>query len=201
MRASRFTKMLLKALHIDANTIATVPLTVQAVTGQTANIAEFQNSAGTVVTAIDSAGRLSGQVSNLSDTAGVVRLVPNPTAKTIVDGSATSLFDVAVAAGGLSGGVIFYHVQVGDGTDLQSLVGMVTYSVVNKAATLTLTITEVSGNQAKAVSSGTLTLAWTFVTGTLKGTVKLQPTGSLTETTPYTVSYTVLPITGAITIL
>lgn len=129
------------------------------------------------------------------------RAIYNAVSKTIVDGSATSLFDVAVAQSGMSGGVIFYHVQASDGTDFQSLIGMVTYAVVNKAGTLTLTITEVAGNQAKAVSSGTLTLAWTFVTGTLKGTVKLQPTGSLTETTPYTVSYTVFPITGAVTIL
>lgn len=131
---------------------------------------------------------------------GVNRMVFNPTAKTIVDGSATSLFEVACAASAMAGGLIFYQVQASDGTDFQSLVGMVSYSVVNKAGTLTLTITEVAGNQAKAVSSGTLTLAWTFVTGTSKGTVKLQPTGSLTETS-YTVTYTVLPITGAVTIL
>src|SRR5262249_36119056 len=98
------------------------------------------------------------------------------------------------------GGFLNYLVQGFDGTDLQALSGVVTYAAVNKAGTLTLTITEVTANQAKAVSSGTLTLAWTFGTGTNKGTIKLQPTGSLTETV-YTVTYTVYPIVGAVTIL
>lgn len=135
-----------------------------------------------------------------TDTAGVNRLVINPTPKTIVDGSATSLADVACAAGATVGGTLTYNVISSDGTDFQSLTGLVTYSAVNKAGTLTLTITEVAGNQAKAVSAGTLTLAWTFVTGASKGTIKLQPTGSLTETT-YTVTYTILPLSGAVTIL
>lgn len=135
-----------------------------------------------------------------NDSNGLNRIVPNPTAKTIVDGSATSLFNVACASGARAGGLLFYLVQVGDGTDHQALSGMVSFSCVNKAGTLTLTITEVSGNQAKAVSAGTLTLAWTFVTGSSLGVVKLQPTGSLTETV-YNVSYSVFPIIGAITIL
>jgi hypothetical protein len=128
------------------------------------------------------------------------RMVANSVAKTISDGAATALFDVACPSGSRCGGSLFYTVEVFDGTDHQALTGMVTYSAVNKAATLTLTITEVAGNQAKAVSAGTLTLAWTFVTGTGKGTVKLQPTGSLTETL-FTVTYTVFPNVGAITIL
>lgn len=86
-----------------------------------------------------------------------------------------------------------------DGTDFQTITGMVTYAHVDKAGTGTFTITEVAGNQAKAVSAGTYTLAWTYVTGTNSGTVKLQPTSSLTATV-HTVTYTVFPIAGAITI-
>lgn len=114
---------------------------------------------------------------------------------TIVDGSAASLFTVACNTGQMVGGAFFYQVRASDGTDFQSLTGMVTYAAVNKAGTLTLTITEVSGNQAKAVSAGTLTLAWSFVTNTANtlGTVKLTPTGSLTETT-YDVMLHVFPI-------
>lgn len=119
--------------------------------------------------------------------------------KTIVDGSATSLYDVACPANSAVGGAFFYQVIASDGTDFQTISGMVTYGAVNKAGTLTLTITEVAGNQAKAVSAGTLTLAWTFVTGASKGTIKLTPTGSLTETL-YTVTTTLLPATsGTIT--
>jgi hypothetical protein len=130
------------------------------------------------------------------------RALFNSVPKTIVDGSATSLFDVACAANTVCGGTILYTVTASDGTDFQALTGMVTYAAVNKATAITLTITEATANQAKAVSAGTLTLAWTFVAGTAKGTVKLQPTGSLTETL-YTVTYTVIPTIGtsSVTIL
>lgn len=139
-------------------------------------------------------------VQDIRDTGGVPRFVPNPTAKTIVDGSPTSLADIACASGAMCGGTLTYLVEVSDGTNHQALSGLVTYAAVNKAGTLTLTITEVTGNQAKAVSSGTLTLAWTFVTGSSLGTIQVQPTGSLTETT-YRITYTVLPIVGAVTLL
>jgi hypothetical protein len=195
MRATRLSKLLLKALRGDANGVANTPLTVQAVSGQTGNMAEFQNSTGTVITSVGTDGVLAAK-----DTNGLQRLILNGAAKTIVDGSATSLADVACASGAQCAGIIFYHVFATDGTDYQAMAGMVSYSAVNKAGTLTLTITNATANDAKAVSSGTLTLAWTFVTGTSKGTIKLQPTGSLTETT-YTVEYTVLPLKGAVTIL
>ncbi len=130
----------------------------------------------------------------------VNRLILNPTAKTIVDGSATSLFEVAVAAGAYCSGHVLFTVFASDGTDHQALAGTAVYAAVNKAATSTATITYTTAPEAKAVSTGTLTLAWTIVDSTNKVTVKLQPTGSLTETT-YTVIYTILPHAGAVTIL
>lgn len=144
---------------------------------------------------------LADSTNGLQDANGQVRVYPNPTTKTIVDGSATSLFDYAVASGAASAGVCFYQVFASDGTDHQTMGGMISYSAVNKAGTVTASaIGYATGNDSKSVSSGTLTLAWTNVAGTLKATVKLQPTGSLTETT-YWVSYTVFPISGAVTIL
>jgi hypothetical protein len=166
-----------------------------------ANATWLANARTNLGVVASSGGTLTGpKVDLIEDTSGAGRIVLNATAKTIVDGSATSLFDVACASGAICGGKIDYSVLASDGTDFQSLTGIVTYAAVNKAATLTLTITEVAANQAKAVSSGTLTLAWTFVTGTAKGTVKLTPTGSLTETV-YTIVYTVYPLRGAVTIL
>lgn len=116
-------------------------------------------------------------------------------AKTIVDGSATSLANIYTPTGTVSGGFFTYTVLASDGTDFQSLSGLVTYAAVNKAGALTLTITEVAANQAKAVSAGTLTLAWTFVANADNsgGIIKLQPTGSLTETV-YTVTATYNPV-------
>ena len=131
----------------------------------------------------------------------VDRFIMNPTPKTIVDGSATSLFEVAVTTGQMVGGIINFLVRASDGTDHQALAGIASYSAGNKGGTVTCTVTNATGNDAKTVTgASTLTLAWTIAAGTNKATVKLQPTGSLTETT-YTVEYNVVPIRGAITIL
>lgn len=141
------------------------------------------------------------QVQELRDTSNVQRFIPNPASKTITDASPTSLADVACASGAMCGGLLFYLVEVIDATpNYQALSGMVSYAAVNKAGTLTLAITEVAGNQAFAASSGTLTLAWSFVTGASKGTIKVTPTGSLTEVT-YRITYSVFPIVGTVTIL
>ena len=174
MRATRLSKLQLKAMRADANTLASTPLSVEGVSGQTAQLVSFVNGNA-------SGGLAIGQ-------------------KTIADGSATSLFDVSCASGTRCGGLIIATVEASDGTDHQSMTSLVTFAAVNKAGTLTLTITSDTANDAKAVSSGTLTLAWTFVTGTGKGTVKLQPTGSLTETT-FTVTFIVLPAVGTITLV
>lgn len=142
----------------------------------------------------------SPKVAVLTDTAGVNRMVPNAVAKTIADGAATSLFEVAIAAAGYAAGLIAFAVFASDGTDHQVDSGIATYSGVNKAGTTTRGITYATANEAKAVSSGTLTLAFTATDDTNKMTVKLQPTGSLTETV-YTVVYTVFPLVGTVTIL
>lgn len=138
-------------------------------------------------------------VGTFLDANSVNRAIYNSVAKGVTNASATALFDVARANNSYAGGVIFYLLEVTDGTDYQALTGVVTYAMVDKAGTGTFTITEVAGNQAKAVSTGTLTVAWTFVTGTAKGTVKLQTTTSLTATTNQ-VFYSVYPIAGAVTI-
>jgi len=131
------------------------------------------------------------------------RYMANPVSKTITDTGAVSLFDVACdsAVVKLVGGSLDYLVEASDGTDYQAKAGVVHWAAVNKAAALTLSIVEDTAAFATAVSAGTLTLAWTFVAGTQKGTVKVTPTGSLTETTPYRITYTVRPIVGAVTIL
>lgn len=142
-------------------------------------------------------------VAVVNDTAGTNRIVLNSAAKTIVDGSATALFSVAVPAGPAGvGGAGFFVVRASDGTEIQADAGMFTYSAVAKTTTVVATITYATANEAKAVSSGTLTLAFTAdVSVASVVTYKVQPTGSLTETTPYTIEYTLLPIRGVVTIL
>lgn len=136
----------------------------------------------------------------LNDSASVNRLIANATAKTIVDGSATSLFEVPISAASYAAGMVNFAVFASDGTDHQVISGILTYSGENKAGTIVRAATYVAANEAKSVSSGTLTLAFTATDDTNKMTVKLQPTGSLTETT-YTVVYTVVPLKGTVAIL
>lgn len=128
------------------------------------------------------------------------RFIANAAAKTIVDGSATSLFEIACTAAQMVGGHIDFLVRASDGADHQAIAGRAVFSAVNKAGTITATITYTTAPEAKAVSSGTLTLSFTIVDSTNKATVKVQPTGSLTETT-YTIEYNVQPIRGTVTIL
>lgn len=122
------------------------------------------------------------------------------TPKAIVNGSATSLIDAMVDLGWYAGGQIRYVASATDGTDVQAITGIVTYALVNKAGTVTATITEVAANQAKAVSAGTYTLAWTIVAGTGKATIKLQPTTSLTATA-HTVAFSLQNTYGSVTVL
>jgi hypothetical protein len=132
----------------------------------------------------------------IKDTASVSRVVFQPTAKTIVDGAATAIFSVPIASGAAIGGTLHFSVFATDGTDHQTISGIATYSSVNKAGTLSSTITYVAANEAKAVSSGTLTLAFTAAEDVADNvTYKVQPTGSLTETT-YTIIYTIFPLRG-----
>jgi hypothetical protein len=140
------------------------------------------------------------QFASLSDSAGVVREIFNPTAKTIVDGSATALFRVAIAAGAVAGGVVDFMIHASDATDHQVIAGILTYSGENKAGTIVGAATYATANEAKSVSAGTLTLAFTQTDDATTMTVLVQPTGSLTETT-YTITYTVRPLRGVVTIL
>lgn len=60
MRATRLPKLLLKALRTDSNSIATVPLNLTKITGQTANFMEVRDTDDTTVLAkIDATGKLT----------------------------------------------------------------------------------------------------------------------------------------------
>ncbi len=58
VRAGRYGKLLLKALRLDANTIADVPFTIQAVSGQTGDLYQILDSAGAVLAKVNAAGQL-----------------------------------------------------------------------------------------------------------------------------------------------
>lgn len=100
----------------------------------------------------------------------------------LVDGVATSLFEIALPTLAMAGGTIEYSIIATDGTDMQSISGFVAFSAVNKGAVYTTQITENASNQAKAVSVGTLTGAWSILNETDKVTIQLNADTSLTPT-------------------
>jgi hypothetical protein len=100
----------------------------------------------------------------------------------LVDATSTSLFEVALPTLAMAGGTIEYTISAADGTDMQSMSGVVAYSAVNKGGSYTTQITENASNQSKAVSAGTLTGAWTILNGTNKITIQLNADSSLTPT-------------------
>ena len=62
---------------------------------------------------------------------------------------------------------------------MQSYTQVATYGAVNKGGVYTTTITADAGNDAKAVSAGTLTTAW-IINGSNKIAIQLAATTSLT---------------------
>jgi len=117
------------------------------------------------------------------DGAGLVHEInPYHGTKTLTDATPTGIFELAFTTGQYIGGTINYTVKVTDGTDYQTHSGVVTFAAVNKGGTLTATITESATLESTAASSGTLTDAWTIVTGTNKVTITLDANTSLTPT-------------------
>ncbi len=111
----------------------------------------------------------------------------------LTSGAAAVVDDVQLPTLAMTGGKIIWTIICTDGTDMQSVSGEVVFSAVNKGGTYTTDIETVSSvtpsdaitpvvGWAKAVSSGTLTTAWTVVTGTNKIQVKVTSTTSLTAT-------------------
>jgi hypothetical protein len=158
-------------------------------------LSEITSNATLKATTLANLGLTGESTGQIQDSNSQVRFNANPTAKTIVDGSATALFSVAVPALSGIGGMFNFLVRASDGTEFQADAGIATYSAVAKATVVTGTITYVAANEAKAVSSGTLTLAFT-ADATVANVVT-----SLTETTPYTIEYNLFPVRGAVTIL
>lgn len=108
--------------------------------------------------------------------------------KTLSDGVATGILTITSRTNSFTGGTLDYTVESSDGTEHQVLSGMVIYSCVNTGGVwYAKTITEVAANQATAVTSGTLTTAWTITDAATGGstnvTINCNANTSLTPTT------------------
>ncbi len=102
----------------------------------------------------------------------------------LTEATATTLFTVTVGTGKHLGMQVVSTVCAGDGTDVQAQTSTITFSVVNKAGTITLgTVSQV--DSAVAASAGTLTpVTYTIVdNGSGVLAIKCNATSSLTQTT------------------
>lgn len=151
--------------------------------------AEIEARAGRAATTNAPTGRVHVKTTGTAAGTDPVDRFVTGCIQTLTD-AATNLFDVTLNAGEMAGGSIIWTIIASNGTDQQSYTGITTYAVVNKAGTYTSQITHNTNNDAKAVSSGTLTASWTVLNATNSVTIRVTPTGSLTETT-YQITYSI----------
>jgi len=117
----------------------------------------------------------------------------------ITGGAATTFGTLALTTSGTtSGGEVMYTIEANDGTDYQSLTGVLKYDVVNKAGTLTVTYSDVQ-NGAGACSAGTLTATVTAVVSGTSIQFQANAVSSLSETV-LRVSFQVINNFGVATI-
>ena len=112
-----------------------------------------------------------------------------PSEFNLVNNGNNSLFTISLTTLNGTGGTINFTINLTDGTDIQTYTEVVKYSAVNKGGVYTSAITEL-GTPSKSLSAGTLTTAWSFITGTNLLTVVLTPASSLTPTS-MKISYTI----------
>ncbi len=117
--------------------------------------------------------------------ATVNRLILNGSVA-LTSASASTIATMTLASGSSSGGTINYLIECTDGTDYQSVSGVVAFSGINKAATKSGACS-VQGAEAITASTGTLTDIWTV---TSAGLVQVTPTTSLTATF-FQITYTI----------
>jgi hypothetical protein len=104
-----------------------------------------------------------------------------PSIFNLTDGSANSIFEIALPAGAMCGGNLGFTITCSDGTEKQVYSGVVSYAAVNKGGVYTVNSPESSATSALTGGS-TLTTLWELVSGANKVTMRLTPTSSLTPT-------------------
>lgn len=183
MRATRLSKLRLKALRADANTIADVPLSVEAVTGQTANLQNFYDASGSLVCSVDVNGNPTFPAGSVLEAAlktsasfglGAVRVakakysfaVDGGAIATITPATNATIPDNAIVFGGLlnpttaltSGGSATIAVGTSAGsstTSLKTATAVATYSADAVLATVPVFT---AGSAFKMTAAGSITI-------------------------------------------
>jgi hypothetical protein len=105
-----------------------------------------------------------------------------------------SVLDITLPALKMAGGQISWTIICTNGTDMQSVSGIVVYSAVNKGGTYTTDVETPANTSAddtvtpkwsKSASAGTITTVWSVLNGTNKVTIQVTSTSSLSSLTKY----------------
>ncbi len=100
--------------------------------------------------------------------------------KVITAEGSVNLFEIALPAGGMTGGTLTFQIMATDGTDFQVHTGKLNFAAVNKAGTYTSQITdEPVLSDADAGSLGTISDTWAITAGTNKITISVTVACSL----------------------
>ena len=180
-------------------TATSAPIRIDATSGLAIINGAGSGSTETTLVDTNTAQALSGKTIAGAD--GIVKVQPVTGTKTLVSGAAYAAFTTQVPALSGCAGIVFWSAIFINASDIQVDTFHTTYSVVNKAGSLTLTHTYVSAEEAKAVSTGTLT--WSATATDSSGglaTFNVTPTSNMTPTT-LQLSFTVFPLIGAVIIL
>jgi len=141
-------------------------------------IGDHTNSANGDYIHVDGANdRIDMKAHGENRSAMVGKIIP------LTDNTVTSIFEIALPAGGMTGGFFTANITATDGTDLQAHSDHVTYAVVNKGGAYTTTIQASNGDDAVATSAGTLAVTWSITTGTDKIIIHVNANSSLTAPT------------------
>jgi hypothetical protein len=129
-----------------------------------------------------------GGVNNRFTRVYLARSVQSGFFKTLTEGAATGITNVAIAAGSHTGGRLEYCIHAEDAVDQQTRCGEVKFAAVNKAGTTTCTMNPAAPDQtndgnAGAITAGTLTYAVTCADVTNAIQFRVNATSSLTQTT------------------
>ena len=100
--------------------------------------------------------------------------------KDLTEGTATNLASIALASGKVTGGTATITVWASDGTDYQALTSEIRFSAVNKAGTITATVSQTDGTT--AASAGTLTVTYDATQSGSAILLRANATSSLTQT-------------------
>lgn len=140
--------------------------------------------------------------SGTSDNSLVDRLVVT-SPKVLTDGTATSLFNIALPSSTMCSGSLLFSIEATDGTDYQTRGGEMHFSAANKGGIFTTGTSHTPSNDATAISAGTLIPTWGMASTTDVITLQLNADTSLTSSTGFPrIIYTIFSnCVQAITIL